>query len=166
MDVFLFKGSSQIKLKANSQFSIIVCQLFLKEFLLWKSFPNLTRPPYLSVSLQGPAIALRQRKKGRRAQASLNLTKIIVQLVQVKLIFLNLENVLSPEGRCVAYPVGVQLRLFPFIEFWVRRGILDFKTYLLKRPFFCFKIIIPRREMRSISSRSPIETPSIYWILG
>ena len=36
--------------------------------------------------------------------------------------------VLSPEGRCVAYPVGVQLRLFPFIEFWVRRGILDFKN--------------------------------------
>ena len=29
--------------------------------------------------------------------------------------FLNLENVLSPEGRYVVYPVGVQLRLFPFI---------------------------------------------------
>ena len=26
-----------------------------------------------------------------------------------------LENVLSPEGRCVVYPVGVQLILFPFI---------------------------------------------------
>ena len=37
--------------------------------------------------------------------------------------------VLSPEGRCEAYPVGVQLRLFPFIEFWVRKGILDFKNW-------------------------------------
>ena len=39
------------------------------------------------------------------------------------------ETFLYPEGRCVAYPVGVQLRLFPFIEFWVRKGILDFKNF-------------------------------------
>jgi len=49
-------------------------------------------------------------------------------------------QVLSPEGRWLAYPVGVQLRLFPFIEFWVRKGILDFETFLLERPFFCFKM--------------------------
>ena len=29
--------------------------------------------------------------------------------------FINVENVLFPEGRCVAYPVGVQLILFTFI---------------------------------------------------
>ena len=29
--------------------------------------------------------------------------------------FFKLENVLSPEGRYVVYPVGVQLILFPFI---------------------------------------------------
>ena len=44
--------------------------------------------------------------------------------------------VLSLEGRCVAYPVGVSLRLFPFIEFWVRKGILDFKKI---QPRGCFE---------------------------
>ena len=67
------------------------------------------------------------------------------------------EIFLSPDGRCVVYPVGVQLRLVPFIEFWIRKGILDFKTCLLERPFFASKCFIPRREMRSISSRGPID---------
>ena len=119
-----------------------------------------------------------------------------------------LQNVLSPEGRCGAYPVGVQFSLFSFVEFLVREGILDFKTYLLERPCFCFKMFyltdrtggtggrsskvffnffvlryikhskhnswrghfepwncfIPRREMRSISSRGPIDTFFIYWL--
>ena len=43
---------------------------------------------------------------------------------------------------CRAYPVGVQLRLFPFIEFWVRKGILDFKTHRAYR-LFCFKMFYP-----------------------
>ena len=69
---------------------------------------------------------------------------------------------LSPEGRCVAYPVGVQLRLFPFIEFLVRK--LDFKTNRGYRVFFARKCFILRREMRSISIRGPIETPFIeFW---
>ena len=54
--------------------------------------------------------------------------------------FFPLENVLSPEGRCLAYPVGVQLRLFPFIEFWVRKGILDFKNQYGLSTFFCLKM--------------------------
>ena len=60
---------------------------------------------------------------------------------------------LSPEGRCVVYPIGVQLRLFPFIEFWVRKGILDFKNLWSLSTFFASKCFIPRtrREIRSIS---------------
>ena len=66
-------------------------------------------------------------------------------------------NVLSPEGRCEAHPGGVQLRLFTFIEFWVRKGILDFKNQKgLSCLFIARKCFIPRREMRSISSRFPI----------
>ena len=53
-------------------------------------------------------------------------------------VFFLRENVL-----CVAYPVGVQMRLFPFIEFWVRIGISDFKIYLLERPFFFLKMFHP-----------------------
>ena len=47
---------------------------------------------------------------------------------------------LSPEGRCEAYPVGVQLRIFPFIEFWDRRGILGCINPYGLSTFFCFKM--------------------------
>ena len=50
--------------------------------------------------------------------------------------------VLSPEGRCVAYPVGVQLRLFPFIEFCVRKGILDFKNLKGLSRFFLLENVL------------------------
>ena len=49
---------------------------------------------------------------------------------------------LSPEGRCVAYPVGVKLGLFPLIEFWVRRGILDFKKLIRFIDFFLLQNIL------------------------
>ena len=42
---------------------------------------------------------------------------------------------LSPKGRCVAYPVGVQLFLLMFY-FWVRKGILDFKNQYGLLGFF------------------------------
>ena len=75
--------------------------------------------------------------------------------------------VLSPEGRCVAYPVGVQLRLFPFIEFWVRKGILDFKNlYGLSRFFLRENVFILRREMNSISSRGPIVFTYVLFVVG
>ena len=39
----------------------------------------------------------------------------------------SLENVLSPEGRYVAYPLGVQLFLLMF-SFWVRESLDTLKN--------------------------------------
>jgi len=44
--------------------------------------------------------------------------------VQKFISFINfdvLENILSPEGRYVVYPVGVQLRSLSI--YWVRKGV-------------------------------------------
>ena len=54
--------------------------------------------------------------------------------------FFTVNLFLSPVGRCVEYSVAVQLRLFPFIEFWVRNGILDFKNQQGLSTFFYFKM--------------------------
>ena len=58
------------KLKSNSQILNFLVYSFLKRFF-YKILSEMIPPPSISVSLRGPAIALRQRKKGRRAQASL-----------------------------------------------------------------------------------------------
>ena len=50
LDVFLFKGSSQIKLKVNSQFSIIVCLFVFKRISCIKSFSNLFLSFYQEIS--------------------------------------------------------------------------------------------------------------------
>ena len=74
-------------------------------------------------------------------------------------------NILSPKGRCVAYPVGVQSRLFPFIEFWVGKVYWISKTDKVYRLFFASKCFIPRREMHSISSGGPIIfTYVLFWV--
>ena len=71
--------------------------------------------------------------------------------------FWSLENVLSPEGRYVVYPVGVQLRLFPFIEFWVSKGILDFQNPHIPSAFLKpWKCFIPRRDCESSTVGGPI----------
>ena len=78
-------------------------------------------------------------------------------------------RVLSPEGRCRAYPVGVQLFLLMFYPpkgdtQYLTRGPIDtlsiyclserlehFKNQLGLLTFFPSKCFIPRREIRSIS---------------
>ena len=75
-----FKGISLIKLKTKilKRISLIKLKAILifwwykieGEFLI-RVLSALNPHPSLSASLRGPAIALRQRKKGRRAQASL-----------------------------------------------------------------------------------------------
>ena len=65
------------------------------------------------------------------------------------------EKKTSPEVRYVEYLVGVQLRYLSI--YCLRKRILYFQNMPLGGAFFeacqCF---IPRREMRSISSRGPI----------
>ena len=67
---------------------------------------------------------------------------------------MHLYMYLSPIGRYVECPVGVQLRSLSI--YWVRNGILDYKTQKGLSRFFARKCFIPRREMRSISSRGRI----------
>ena len=65
------------------------------------------------------------------------------------------QNILSPEGRCIAYPVGVQLFLLMFY-FGLGKVYWISKTNTVYRIFLSWKCFIPRREMHSISSRGPI----------
>ena len=79
------------------------------------------------------------------------------------------KYILSPWGRCVVYPVGVQLRLFPFIEFWLRKGILDFKNLYIWSTFFCFKCFTvhfheSRRALRRVLRRA-LRSQSIKRVL-
>jgi len=67
--------------------------------------------------------------------------------------FLNLENVLSPEGRYVVYPVRE-------IHSISSRGPIEVSFHLLnfelERVYWTSKTWILRREIRSITSRGPI----------
>ena len=55
-------------------------------------------------------------------------------------LFFNLENVLSPEGRCIAYPVGVQLILVPFIV--VSKSLEHFKNPISFSNFFLLQNVL------------------------
>ena len=68
---------------------------------------------------------------------------------------MHLYMYLSPIGRYVECPVGVQLRSLSI--YWVRNGILDYKTQKGLSRFFARKCFIPLKEIRSISSSGSIE---------
>ena len=54
---------------------------------------------------------------------------------------MNLFMYLSPEGRYVEYAVGVQFGSLSI--YWVRNGILDYKTQQGLTRFFCAKMFYP-----------------------
>ena len=70
--------------------------------------------------------------------------------------------ILSPEGRCVAYPVEVQFFFYIYIICLSNRVLHFHKSIKFLKIFEPRKCFIPRREIRSISSRGPIDTLSIY----
>ena len=55
--------------------------------------------------------------------------------------FFSLQNVLFPEGRCVAYSVGLQLFLLMF-NIWVRKRICHFKNHATTLTIFSHENVI------------------------
>ena len=72
--------------------------------------------------------------------------------------------ILSPDGRCEAYPLGVQLFLL-MLYFGLGKVYWIPKTNRVSRVFFARKCFIPRREMHGISIRGPIVfTYVLFWV--
>ena len=57
-----------------------------------------------------------------------DINRFCFQFAYVRLIRFVCNSFMLARRRCVVYPVGVQLRLFPFIEFWARKCKLDSKN--------------------------------------
>ena len=74
-----------------------------------------------------------------------------------------LGNVLSPEGRCVAYSLGVQLRPFPLLNFGIGKVYWILKIYRVYYVFLFLKMFYPPKGDTQYLTRGPIDTLSIYW---